>query len=45
MLFDPARIEVQLTFGAPTHNPWCTIGLDGEVGVTDYQAVLPSKMG
>jgi len=44
MVFDAGVTNVQLTFGAPTHNPWRTFGLDGEVGVTDYQAVLPSKI-
>jgi len=44
MVFDATEKSVQLTFGAPTHNPWLTFGLEGEAGVRSYTGVLPAKI-
>jgi len=44
MVFDATEKSVQLTFGAPTHNPWLTFGFEGQPGVHSFQAVLPSKI-
>lgn len=40
-IFDLTTGTVEVCFGAPSHNPWRTFGLDSPVGLTTYEAVLP----
>lgn len=45
MIFDVTDTTVEICFGAPssTRNSWHTFGLQGSVGVTEYQAHLPDE--
>ena len=45
MIFDLTEGDVEVCFGAPTHNEWHLFTLDDSVGVTEYLAKFPDKQG
>ena len=43
MIFDLTDINVEVCFGAPTHNDWHKFTLDDPVGVKEYHVKFPDK--
>ncbi|MFX1536290.1 MAG: C45 family autoproteolytic acyltransferase/hydrolase [Promethearchaeota archaeon] len=41
MIFDLTQTSVDICFGAPTHNQYYTFDLTGDLGLTEYPAVIP----
>jgi predicted choloylglycine hydrolase len=42
-IFDVTAGTVEVCFGAPTHNPWHTFGLNTPAGITTYPTQLPDE--
>ena len=45
LMFDLTSTKADICFGAPTHNNWHSITLDGPSGVKEYPAVFPDAIG
>ncbi len=43
MLFDLTSMEIEICFGAPTHNEWQSFTLDDPIGEKEYLGICPDE--